>query len=435
MILLITVICVPNPVITFTFTFTAVDNTTYVQLDSIKVINRTQEVDTVLYWPDTMLNLIYVGIAEVDKKRAAFRVLQNYPNPVKDHTTISIYVPETDEVGVIITDVLGRVLLKSERMLQKGYHSYRFTPGTGNLFFLTAHWRRNVSSIRILHNYGDGDGDGDGSLEYISQQYSSPMIKETKVLQNFKFNIGDELLYIGYTNGLQSGMLDAPEESKTYTFQFATNIPCPGMPTVEYEGQIYNTIQIFNQCWFKENLNVGTMIPGVELQSDNSILEKYCYDDDPTNCETYGGLYLWDELMQYTVIVGSQGICPPGWHVPTDEEWKILEGAVDVQYGIGDRIWDTIKWRGFDVGLKLKSTISWNSGGNGTDEFGFTGLPAGYRDWDADFINLGFEGDFWSSSEFPFEDAWRREIRYNNDAMNRNNRYKYYGFSVRCLRD
>ena len=84
MVLLITVTCGPNPVFTFTFTFTAVDNTTYVQLDSIKVINRTQQGDTVLYWPDTVLNIIYVGIPEVDNIGDAFKVLQNYPNPAKD---------------------------------------------------------------------------------------------------------------------------------------------------------------------------------------------------------------------------------------------------------------------------------------------------------------------------------------------------------------
>lgn len=433
MILLITVTCGPNPVPTFTFTFTAVDNTTYVQLDSIKVVNRTQVADTVLYWPDTVLNLILVGIPEVDKKRAAFRVLQNYPNPVKDHTTISIYVPETDEVGVIITDVLGRILLKSERILQKGHHSYRFTPGTGNLFLLTAHWRRNVSSIRILHN--DSDGDGDGSLEYISQQHSSPMIKETKVPQNFIFNIGDELLYIGYTNGLESGMLDVPEYIETYTFQFATNIPCPGTPTVEYEGQVYNTIQIFSQCWLKENLNIGTMIQGTEEMTDNDTIEKYCYNNDPDSCTKYGGLYQWYEMMQYTTQQGAQGICPQGWHLPTDEEWKILEGTVDSQYGVGDPEWDGDDLRGYDAGKNLKTTSGWYSNGNGTDLFGFSGLPGGLRYGYGYFDGVGSYGYWWTSTELNYYYAWSRILDYCYPDLYRYHSFKIFGYSVRCLRD
>jgi len=66
-------------------------------------------------------------------------------------------------------------------------------------------------------------------------------------------------------------------------------LPCPGIPTMEYEGQTYNTVYIGGQCWFKENLNVGTIIPGQQSPSANGIIEKYCYEDNPANCETYGG--------------------------------------------------------------------------------------------------------------------------------------------------
>ena len=86
-------------------------------------------------------------------------------------------------------------------------------------------------------------------------------------------------------------MIDSPSTNQTYTFQFASNIPCPGVPTVTYEGQVYNTIQIFGQCWLKENLNVGTMINGEDEMTDNGIIEKYCYYNDQANCDTYGGLY------------------------------------------------------------------------------------------------------------------------------------------------
>ena len=74
--------------------------------------------------------------------------------------------------------------------------------------------------------------------------------------------------------------------------------------------------------------------------TDNGTMEKYCYNNEPDSCTKYGGLYQWDEMMQYTTQQGVQGICPPGWHLPTDEEWKVLEGAVDSQYGIGDPEWD-----------------------------------------------------------------------------------------------
>ena len=88
------------------------------------------------------------------------------------------------------------------------------------------------------------------------------------------------------------------------------------------------------------------MIHGTMEQSNNGIIEKYCYNNEPDSCTKYGGLYQWNEMMQYTTQQGAQGICPPGWHLPTDEEWKVLEGAVDSQYGIGDPEWDNcgISW-------------------------------------------------------------------------------------------
>ncbi len=211
-------------------------------------------------------------------------------------------------------------------------------------------------------------------------------------------------------------------------------VPCPGIPTITYEGQVYNTVLIGNQCWLKENLNVGTMINGSEDMSDDGVIEKYCYDNNTANCETYGGLYQWNEMMEYVTDTAVQGICPEGWHLPTDYEWKILEGTVDSQYPVGDPEWDGDSWRGFDCGEKLKSTTGWNSGGNGTNDFGFTALPGGYRGNNGGFNFFGSCG-FWSSSEYNTNNAWRRRLYHNHDEVHRDYSSEDYGFSVRCLQD
>ncbi|MCK4499792.1 hypothetical protein KAU11_04800, partial [Candidatus Babeliales bacterium] len=230
---------------TIDLTFTAIDNESYVQLDSIKVMNRTQGGDTVLFYPDTVLVLDYqVGISETNIGSEGFQVFQNYPNPVRDKTTISFYVPERDKVSLIVTDILGRELIKAERILEQGYHSYQFIPGNSSLFLFTVQWRENNSSIKILQT--NSISNNKSKLEYMGSVVSPPELKATEDIQSFLFNLGDDLLYIGYIDTLQSGMIDTPETSEAYTFQFATNIPCPGTPTVEYEGQVYNTIQIFS---------------------------------------------------------------------------------------------------------------------------------------------------------------------------------------------
>lgn len=108
--------------------------------------------------------------------------------------------------------------------------------------------------------------------------------------------------------------------------------PCAGLATVnDTDGNTYDTIAIGNQCWMKQNMRVGTRINSSTAQSNNSTVEKYCYNDSDANCtdlhpnQPDGGLYMWDEAMQYVTTEGAQGICPANFHVPTDAEWHTLE--------------------------------------------------------------------------------------------------------------
>ncbi|MFC2106824.1 FISUMP domain-containing protein [Bacteroidota bacterium] len=419
---------------TLELTFSAIDNTSYVQIDSIKVMNRTQGGDTMLYWPDTVLAMDYiVGSKELNRNYKRLQVFQNYPNPVNDQTTITFYVPEKDKVGIIITDILGRTVNRTEQILHKGYHSFMFIPGSGSLFFFTVQWRGNSSNIRILHTASNARQEG--SLKYLEGKMV--VEQQLKAIKGFEFNLGDELLYIGNVNGLQSGILDKPISNETFTYQFSTNTSCPNTPTVLYESQVYNTIQIFSQCWLKENLNVGVMIPGSQEMTNNGVIEKYCFDNDLANCDIYGGLYQWNEMMQYTIIQGVQGICPPGWHIPTDDEWKILEGMVDSMYPVGDPIWNEINVRGYDVSTRLRSEYGWANFGNGTNDYGFTALPGGYRGYDATFYDKETTTYIWSSTEdIDHTDySWNRFMGGGTPWTSRDAPLKGDGLSVRCLKN
>jgi len=420
---------------TIDLTFTAVDNAAYIRLDSIKVMNRTQGDSVKLYWPDTTLTyqitsgdlLLYVGyamyypvgIGPIGKKEKQFQLFQSYPNPVRDQSVISLCLPSKGTVYILVADVRGRVAVNLDRELDKGTHSFTFHTGDERIYFLTARWNGITQSIKILTE--GSTGGKTCKLEYIGPDHENPSLKQS-------LNKADLVVQ-------ESGILDTPENDTAYTFQFATNIPSPGTPTVEYEGQVYNTIQIFSQCWLKENLNVGDMINGNQNQSNNGIIEKYCYNNDPNNCNIYGGLYQWNEMMQYTTQQGARGICPPGWHLPTDEEWKVLEGAVDSQYGIGNNTWDDWGYRGYDAGTNLKTTSGWYANGNGADLFGFSGLPGGYRLDNGYFSNVGSYGGWWTSTEDDFDDAWDRILYCNHPGVSRYDGYEEIGFSVRCLRD
>ena len=204
-----------------------------------------------------------------------------------------------------------------------------------------------------------------------------------------------------------------------------TPAPCVcGTPMTDTrDSKTYNTVLIGTQCWFAQNLNVGTRINGSSEQTNNSIIEKYCYNDDVNFCNTYGGLYQWDETMQYSTTPGVQGICPTGWHLPTDAEWTTLTtflGGGGVAQGM----------------LREAGLTHWYSPNTGaTNSSGFTALPGGYRKYDGNFYNLTYFGYFWSSSELDGGNAWDRSLRNIYEDNIRYVSQKMNGISIRCLRD
>ena len=208
--------------------------------------------------------------------------------------------------------------------------------------------------------------------------------------------------------------------------------PCPGSPTVtDSDGNVYNTVLIGSQCWMEENLRVGTRIDGSVNMEDNGTIEKYCQNNDPVNCEVFGGLYQWNEMMQYTTQQGVQGICPTGWHLPTDVEWKQLE----MQLGMSQSEADGTDMRGTDEGKKLKSTSGWFQNGNGINSSGYTALPAGYRDAWGSLYGLS-EGCFWwTSTETSTLKSWYHGLGYYSDGVLRREDYKDTGLSIRCIKD
>jgi len=195
-----------------------------------------------------------------------------------------------------------------------------------------------------------------------------------------------------------------------------------GMPfTDERDGQTYNTVRIGNLCWMAENLNLGQAVSFSQGQLDNGIIEKYYYENNSAYGEQYGALYTWDEAMNYTTLKGSQGICPPGWHIPTDTEWQEME----ISLGMSES--EAVKsntWRGTDQGTQLGpgGSSGYNAlySGRSVPGFGFTGLTS------YEYI--------WTSNEFN-ELAWRRCLDQASPKVGRYNTFpKTYGMSVRCVR-
>jgi uncharacterized protein (TIGR02145 family) len=226
---------------------------------------------------------------------------------------------------------------------------------------------------------------------------------------------------------------------KALTFGNESITPSCGGPLVDArDGQVYPTVQIGTQCWMKKNLNYGSQIPGFIPMANNQFVEKYCYEDNADTCMKYGALYTWDEAMNWTTTPGDQGICPAGWKIPTDNDFKILEGYVDSFFDIGDPVWDGTEYRGLDAGKNLKTVTGWlNMGNVGADLYGFSALPGGGRYLNYYFYDKIFHGYFWTSDQFTPDPvyAWYRLLLFSSDQSYRQVNQKEYGYSVRCLKE
>jgi uncharacterized protein (TIGR02145 family) len=304
------------------------------------------------------------------------------------------------------------------------------------MFYLFTVTGKYASKTIKMLNANDNTTFG-GKCKIVYNKYEDNEIgfKSQNVITNFGFNLGDELRYIGYAKTVNevngSDVIeDVPQTNEIYWFEITEGIPCPGIPTVTYEGQVYNTVLIGSQCWLKENLNVGIRINGSEEMSNNGTIEKYCCDDNEVNCDEYGALYQWNEMMQYTTTQGTQGICPDGWHLPTEDEWCTLTIYIDPTVNC-----NTTGYSGTDGGCKMKSTSGWYWNGNGSDAYGFSSLPGGYRSIYGSFGYVEEGAYFWSSTEGYSSNAGTRRLRYNRSEVGRDYFYKECGFSVRCVKD
>jgi uncharacterized protein (TIGR02145 family) len=230
---------------------------------------------------------------------------------------------------------------------------------------------------------------------------------------------------------LGSGFIEEiPENSNnTHQFEISKGIPCVSIPTVTYYGVTYNTLQIGTQCWFKENLRVGTMVPGIQEMSDNDTIEKYCWGDHEDACDKWGGLYQGLEAMGYSYDPGARGICPLGWHIPTDEEFKQLEGFVDSHYDYPDPIWDSAGYRGYDVGQRLKSADWWEYS-VGSNSVGFTAIGTGCRFIDGTFLNMQRYTSIWTSDQIGTSFGIYRYMEDWEDRTCRSSAPKTMGRSV-----
>lgn len=343
-------------------------------------------------------------------------VSNNYPNPFNPKTRIDFTLPKTSSIKVELFNLTGqRVRELKEKNMESGishidielsglpngiYFAHILIDGkfsvTKKLMLLYGSQHLNAAVIKQTGEIGKTNKD----IFIDSILFTSQFIQKTKI-NALAYNQGDVL------------NLAKVKVKKNPSPEFSS---CSDLPSVYYAGKTYHTLQIGNQCWLKENLDVGVMINSGQNSTDNHIFEKYCYNNDIENCDAYGGLYRWGEAMQYSPQGDLvKGICPEGWHIPSLTEFQVLMGS---------------------TGLKNVNFLQTGQA-YGTDSTGFSALLGGVLEAGGyAFSHFGINGYYWSSNDNSniYNAAFLFVGRYDANVFAKFDN-KGYGLSVRCLRN
>ena len=466
---------------TVTLTFTGRDaNNNYCQLDKVVIVNQTQGWQETIYWPDTTLAMeVGTGIEDFANE-GAFAFSQNNPNPFAGTTEAMLNVVETGDVFLELTDVNGRIIeTKNFASLHPGNHQFQINVAAAGIYFLTARQNGHTSSIKMVNT-------GNGAMNKIEYQnfvdarnnnnnvetWRAASLPNNNAKNNAKgitthpFALGDQMEYVGYAtiNEIETQSWPVEQEqdsSQIVTLSFAAlpaPVPCPGAATVtDVDGNVYNTVQIGLQCWMKENLRTTRYADGTCITLDSTenipvdfdVAYRYYPNNDSGTVATYGYLYNWNAVMgnessSENNPSGVQGICPTGWHVPSDAEWAQLTSFVKSQPGYvcvgcdGNDGESAI----FCIAKALASTTDWSaseeefSPGNNlssNNSTGFSVLPAA----SAPFASLyfGYASYFWTTTATDSDTVYFWYLLNQGSGVYKRDEDKYFGNSVRCLKN
>lgn len=192
----------------------------------------------------------------------------------------------------------------------------------------------------------------------------------------------------------------------------------------DIDGNVYKTVKIGNHEWMAENLKVTKFRNGepIPFMTDSAAWTElktgaYCnYSNKENLVATYGKLYNW------YAVVDSRNICPTGWHIPSDDEWVVLESFLGGENVAGGK-------------MKLNDSTVWRAPNTGaTNESGFSAIPGG-RQYHSAFYFLHEYGMYWAVTSEDDTYSWSRYLTYCSANLSRFHYKKYYGLSVRCMKD
>ncbi|MCX6281345.1 MAG: T9SS type A sorting domain-containing protein [Bacteroidetes bacterium] len=406
--------------------FAAVGDTTV--LSTVKIVNLHKQFgqgtgyDTVTINGGDVLHLVSWPIG-VNNQINKGNTMTIYPDPMTEKgSMLKFNSPSSGNTTINIFDLLGKTLYKKDINTLSGDNIFHISGLNYGTYIVKVNGKNYSYTGKLLSVIGYRDGI---KVDFVSNAPNSNLKSSANEVE-MTYGNGNILQYKGVSGPFGSYIMDIPTGSKTVTFHF--------YKCVDADGHSYGTINIKKLTAGKspaidtlvfmgENLNVGTQVTMGHGQLNNDTIEKNCYDDDSTNCNIYGGIYQWNEVMQYTTMNGSQGICPDGWHVPTYDEF---ENFINNYAG------------GFMIAgsnMKEVGDAHWYYNADATDSTGFTALPAGGADYYTthSYMSLHWLTDYWSSTQYQYDNTKAYFLQLQSTGAGDQYDRKELGLSVRCV--
>ena len=399
-------------------------------VNSVKVENLMAGTTLTLNGNDVLYLTGTTGIYSPENKQSSG--IRFYPNPMTENSLMGVYPPVAGDAVITVYDMTGKQLSQQRSYLEKSGQEFRLSGFKEGLYPISVKGSNYQISGQLLCRVKSG---GTISIEKVSDNIQSASrekpemdYKGVQATIDMPFTTGDRLKFTGISGIYSTVIMDVPTGSKTLTFTF---IACS-----DGDANNYPIVQIGTQIWMAENLkttkyNDGTAIPNITVDATWAAATTGAYCDKsntPANSTIYGRLYNWyavdNNAATKVVSNGGKNVCPTSWHVPTDAEWTTLTTYLEGESVAGGK-------------LKETGTTHWlNSNTGATNETGFTALPGSLRVYDGWYDSFGFDGYWWSSTEYSTALAWFRLIDCDMaDVIRDHVNTSHFGFSVRCVKD
>ena len=362
--------------------------------------------------------------------------IYSYPNPTNGKANVIFNLIKGENIHISISNVDGKIVAKKNILANAGSNILSFIPSQKGMFLI------NISGKEFNYNTKliSLNGSGKGVKIKLENSTKKEMIVNNKNTNSFSYTNGDTILLRATSGNYSRIITDIPTDSYDYSFDF--------IEATDIDGNNYPVVTIGTQTWMAEDLKVthypnGDAIPNISDYDEwnaletNKIDDAYCINDDPEqDISDYGFLYTWAAAIAddwEKDNSDNQGICPNGWHLPTDPEWATLIDELG-----GESV----------AGSKMKEIGSehWQSPGDineGTNSSGFSALPGGYRNYGNSYFYRMQESAYWWSATWYIHEAYGtsylkvkpRNLDIEDPAIYNYDEYGNLGYSVRCIKN